>query len=165
LAQNKAEVIKIKKTNWLQLLIPVGLIEAIGYFGSFLSGDMKPVYIPLAKPPLAPPTWVFSIVWPILYALIGIAAYRIYQHHSQASRQALIWFGVQLFFNFWWSIVFFRFELFWAAAAVIIIIGITAAYTTYLFSKIDKIATWLMIPYLLWVIFAAYLNIALAILN
>jgi benzodiazapine receptor len=164
-AQNKTEVIKTKKINWLELLISVGLIEAIGYLGSYLSGDMKPVYIPLAKPPLAPPTWMFSIVWPILYALIGIAAYRIYRHHSQASRHALIWFGVQLFFNFWWSIVFFRFELFWAAAAVIVIIGITAAYTTYLFSKIDKIAQWLMVPYLLWVLFAAYLNIGLAILN
>lgn len=70
-----------------------------------------------------------------------------------------------MFFNFWWSIVFFRFELFWAAAAVIVIILITAAYTTYLFSKIDKTAQWLMIPYLLWVIFATYLNIGLAILN
>jgi benzodiazapine receptor len=59
----------------------------------------------------------------------------------------------------------FRFELFWAAEAVIVIIGIPAAYTTYLFSRIDKIAQWLMIPYLLWVLFATYLNIGLAILN
>lgn len=158
-------MIQIKKINWLQLIISVGIIEGIGYLGSYLSGDMKPVYLPLAKPPLAPPPWVFGIVWPILYALIGIAAYLIYRHHSPKSRHALIWFGIQLFFNFWWSILFFKFELFWAAAADIVIIGLTAAYTTYLFSKIDKIATWLMIPYLLWVIFAIYLNIGMAILN
>lgn len=158
-------MVKIKKMNWLELLIFVVIIEATGFLSSFLSGNIRPEYMRLIKPPFAPPGLVFGIVWPILYASMGIAVYRVFNHHSKASKYALLWFGIQLFLNFCWSIVFFRFELFWAAVAIIVALDVTVAYTIYLFGKIDKIAQWLMIPYLLWIIFATYLNIGFAILN
>lgn len=155
----------MKKVNWPKLLAFIALTEATGFLSGFLSGDVKSVYPQLIQPPLSPPGWVFGIVWPILYALMGIAAYLIHNSGDSHRSNALFWFYVQLAINFSWSIVFFRFSLFWASAAIIIALDITVAYTIALFSKINKHAKMLMIPYLLWILFATYLNIGVAILN
>ena len=97
--------------------------------------------------------------------MLGIAAYLIHKSTKSNKSNALFWFYVQLLINFSWSIIFFRFGLFWASAVVIILLVIAAAYTTALFGKIDQHAKLLMVPYLLWLIFATYLNIGVASLN
>lgn len=156
---------KIKKINWPKLLALIALMQAIGFLSSFLAGDIKSVYEQLTQPPLSPPGWVFGVVWPILYVLIAIAAYLIHNSADARKSNALFWFYVQLLLNFSWTIIFFRFELYWASVAVIILLVILAGYTAVLFGRINKHAGALMVPYILWLLFATYLNIGVAILN
>lgn len=155
----------MKKINWPQLLLFIVITQATGFLSNKLSGDVKSVYMELTKPALAPPNMLFGIVWPILYAFMGIALYLIWNSTSELRETTIFWFGVQLFLNFIWTIIFFRFELFWAAALVIIILDIVVAYIIYLLNDISKLAKWLMVPYLLWLLFATYLNLGIAILN
>lgn len=155
-----------KKIQWFQLITIVLITELIGMLSGFFSGNIGEVYPALVKPPLAPPGWIFGIIWPILYLLMGIAAYIIYQSpQTPNSQSAISLYWVQLIVNFFWPIVFFRFERYWLAVAVILLLDILVLITTVKFYRIDKRAGYLMIPYLLWILFATYLNIAIAVLN
>lgn len=155
----------MRKNNWIVLLMFIALTELTGWLSSLLSGDTRALYQELIKPPFSPPAQLFGIVWPILYALMGIAAYLIYSSKSRDRGNALFWFFVQLTLNFFWSIFFFRFQLYWTSVVILLLLDILVAYTIYLFGKIDRRAQILMIPYLLWLIFATYLNIGIALLN
>lgn len=145
------------------MLIPFG----VGLLASLLSGDMRGLYDCLIKPSFAPPGWVFAPVWFILYFLMGLASYRIRQAGSNGEevRDALFYYNAQLVFNFMWSILFFRFFLMGVALLDLIILVVMVLITTIKFRKIDRTAGNLMIPYLLWLIFAAVLNYAILILN
>jgi benzodiazapine receptor len=156
----------MKKINWFQLLVIVLITELIGLLGSLFSGITGQIYTSFVKPPLSPPGWLFGVIWPVLYLLMGIAAYIIYQTPQIPERKkatALYW--VQLFVNFLWPIVFFRFEWYWISVVVILLLDVLVLITTIWFYKIKKVAGYLMIPYLLWIIFATYLNIGIALLN
>lgn len=153
-----------KKEFFTSLLFIVG-IELIGFLSSILAGDIPAEYALLIKPVLSPPDWVFGIVWTLLYAMMGLAAFLVYRIHTNASDKAMTSFTVQLALNFSWSIIFFRFEAFWVAFIVILLMDIIVAYTIYLFSKVQKTSAKLMIPYLIWILFATYLNFGIAILN
>ncbi len=98
---------------------------------------------------------------------MGTAAYLIYQSDADQGKkkQALTFYGVQLFFNFLWSIVFFRFGAYWLSVAVIILLDIFLVVTMVLFARIRKAAMYFFIPYLAWVLFATYLDIGVAVLN
>lgn len=139
----------------------------LGSLSSFLSGDMREMYLRLAKPPLSPPGWLFGVVWPILYVLMGIASYRILvgSAEEQAKREAVILYALQLFVNFMWSIVFFGVSSFWTAFAVILILDILVALCIVRFGRIDAAAAGLLWPYMAWILFATYLNVAVALLN
>lgn len=141
--------------------------ELIGVLSSLLSGNFLSFYSELVKPPFAPPGNLFPIVWTILYALMGISAYMIYVSDAddEEKKKALNLYVVQLFVNFMWSIVFFRFEQIGAAAVVLILLVLLVALMIVTFKKIRPLAGYLNIPYLIWVIFAAYLNIGFLILN
>lgn len=156
----------MKKVNWSKLLTIVFFTELIGVLGSILSGNTSQSYASFIKPPLSPPGWLFGIIWPVLYLLMGIAAYLIYQAPQTPMRKrAITFYWVQLFVNFLWPIVFFRFEWYWVSVAVIVLLDVLVFITTILFYKIKKPAGYLMIPYLVWILFATYLNIGIAILN
>jgi len=156
----------LKKINWFQLLIIIIMTELVGLLGSVLSGNEGQIYTSFIKPPLSPPGWLFGVVWPILYLLMGIAAYLIYQTPQTPQRKkAITLYWVQLFFNFLWPIIFFRFEWYWVSVAVILILDALVFVTTFCFYKIKKATGYLMLPYLLWILFATYLNIAIAVLN
>ena len=121
----------------------------------------------LTKPPLSPPGWLFPLVWTILYTLMGLASYLVFtsQKDRNEIKLALQIYTLQLAFNFFWTILFFNFELyffafFWLLALLALII-----LTTILFYKVSKPAAYLMIPYIIWVTFAAYLNLGIALLN
>lgn len=156
----------MKKTNWLLLILSILLAEFVGLSSAYFSGD-NTIYTHLKQPALAPPSWIFGVVWPILYALMGIAAYRIIAHpfHSKEKSVALAVYTLQLLINFSWSIVFFRFGFFWGAVATIIFLDLLVLATHNLFIKIDRLAGYLLIPYLLWLLFATYLAISIAIIN
>ena len=156
-----------KKINITDLLIFIISAELVGVLSALFSGSFKGFYAKLVRPPLSPPGWVFPAVWTILYAIMGISAYMIYsaKAYDDEKRKALTVYWVQLFVNFSWSIVFFRMRLLNTAVIVIIALLVLIAVMIKMFLKIRPIAGYINIPYLVWVAFAAYLNIATAILN
>jgi benzodiazapine receptor len=155
-----------KKINWFQLLAILVITQLAGVLGSLFSGNSAQIYTTFIKPPLSPPGWIFGIVWPILYLLMGIAAYIIYQTPETPEREkALTLYWLQLFVNFLWPIIFFRFQWYWIAVVVLLLLNILVLMTTIRFYNIKKVAGYLMIPYMLWLIFATYLNIGVAVLN
>ena len=154
------------KPNIKRLLINLAIPLAVGGLAALLSGGMSD-YRQLNQPPLAPPGWLFPIVWSILYLLMGYAAYRVQTSGKAPAyiRRAMIFYGLQLFLNFLWPIVFFGFE--WRLAAFFLLLGLWALIyvTMRLFSAIDERAGDLLIPYILWVTFAGYLNLGVYLLN
>lgn len=157
----------MKNIRWTELLSFIIGTELVGALSSLLSGNFSSFYGELVKPPLAPPGILFPIVWAILYALMGISAYMIYVSDADANakRKALTLYAVQLFVNFMWSIVFFRFEQIGAAAAVLLLLVILVALMIVKFKRIRPLAGYLNLPYLLWTIFALYLNVGFLVLN
>lgn len=157
----------MKKNNLYDLLIFTLSAELAGVLSSLFAGNISAVYQTLEKPPLSPPSWIFSVVWIILYALMGISAYLVYRSDSEPVRvkSALRIYWLQLLINFSWSIVFFRFQAFWAAFVVLIILLILVITMLVKFAKICPAAALVSVPYLLWLLFAAYLNVTTALLN
>ena len=147
-------------------LICLGIPLAVGALSTALSGGMQ-LYGELMKPPLSPPGWLFPIVWTTLYLLMGWASYRVHTSGDDPGkiRRALILYGAQLLLNFAWSIVFFRFRLLTLALAVLISLWVLILLTMRAFARIDKKAGDLLIPYLLWVTFAGYLNYGFILYN
>lgn len=158
----------MRKINYLALAISIAIAELTGAFSAFLSGNIEGTYKSFVQPPLSPPAIVFPITWIILYALMGAAAYFVWDSvrgSDSDKKNALIFYTAQLFVNFLWSIIFFRFEAYWLAVLVIIILDILVIITMVLFRRINKFSFWLFIPYILWLLFATYLNIGVAVLN
>lgn len=152
--------------NWKKLLILLAIPLAVGGLAALLSGGMES-YQALNQPPLSPPGWVFPIVWTILYLLMGYASYRILISDAEpaAIKKALTFYGIQLALNFLWPILFFGFQWYWAAFILLLALWVFLYLTMYLFGQIDDTAENLLIPYLLWVTFAGYLNLGVALLN
>lgn len=155
-----------KKINWLLLLSAIAITELTGFISNLFSGDVKQTYLAFSKPLLSPPHWLFGIVWPILYFLMAVALYIVSQEAESSSRkEAIPLYWLQLFINFIWPIIFFRFQLLWISVFIIVVLDILVCFTLLKFYKIKKIAGYLLVPYLLWILFATYLNIGIAILN
>lgn len=157
----------MNKRSLKGVLVSIAIVEALAFLSNLLAGDIRAVYETLIKPPLAPPGWLFGIVWPVLYALMGIAVYLIYTicNQSDDRRNALELFSWQLAVNLIWPICFFRLELFWTAVLIILILDVLVVLTILSFRKLNKTAARLLLPYLLWILFATYLNIGFSILN
>lgn len=152
----------------LGILVFVLICELAGIIGSlFTTPSIPGWYAALTKPPFNPPNWVFAPVWTTLYALMGIAAYLVYEKGLKRDdvRKALVVFAGQLILNALWSIVFFGAHLILGAAVLIVFLWGMIAATIWLFSRISKAAAYLLVPYILWVSFATVLNISLYVLN
>ena len=123
------------------------------------------MYQNLNKPVASPPAILFPIVWTLLYILMGISSYLIYTSGSEETSSALKIYGLQLFFNFCWSIIFFRFSMYLAAFIWLIFLIILIIKMIKQFFAINPAAAYLQIPYLLWCLFAAYLNFSVYLRN
>ncbi len=147
----------------LSLLISVG----VGLLSGFLTKDSMEIFNNLTKPQLSPPGFVFPIVWPILFILMGVSAYLIWVSHApkRQKRTAFAVYGAQLALNFFWSIIFFNLNAYLFAFIWVLLLWVMIIAMIYSFSKISKTAAYLQIPYLLWVTFAAYLNLSIYLLN
>ena len=150
-------------------ILKVGLFIAIpvligGLSALITMGNMQ-LFDSINKPPLAPPKWLFPVVWTILYIMMGIASYFLYKADSEEGREALVLYGIQLFFNFWWSIIFFNLKAYWFAAIWLFTMWIIILILLIKSKKIDVRSFWLLLPYFLWTTFAFYLNVGIAILN
>ena len=155
----------MKRINITELLIFIVSAELTGALSRLLSGNSFEFFETLTKPPFSPPGWIFPIVWFILYALMGFAAYLIYKSDSKGRNSALVIYWAQLFLNFLWSIVFFRFNLTGLSVAVILALLVMVTFMIFKFGKINTKAAAINIPYLLWLLYASYLNIGILLLN
>lgn len=147
-------------------IISVLGVNLIGSLSALLSGDIAAKYNQLGKPILAPPSATFGIVWPILYFLMGVSLYfLIISAAGSIKKTALILFAVQLFINFIWSIIFFAGSAFWLGFVIIVLLDIIVVYLIRYAYLVNKFAAYLLVPYLIWIIFATYLTIGTAVLN
>lgn len=141
---------------------------AVGGLSALATMNNMDIYSQLKTPPLAPPAILFPIVWTILYILMGISAAMIYNSSTASAPQkksALYTYALSLFFNFFWSIFFFNFRWLFFAFIWLLILLFLIIRTIMKYYKINPLAAYLQIPYLLWVTFAAYLNFSIWWLN
>lgn len=158
----------MNQKKFFQLLFMILVSHSAGFFGSiFTRATVSTWYITLQKPFFNPPGWVFGPVWFILYTLMGISAYLVFQKgwKNKEVRIALYIFGIQLMLNALWSFLFFGLKSPLHAFFDIIVLWFAILLTIVYFYKVNKTATYLLIPYVLWVSFAAFLNISIVILN
>lgn len=151
-----------------KLLISLAAPQLAGIIGSvFTSTSLGEWYPSLVKPALNPPSWIFGPVWTTLFVLMGIAAFLVWRNGlgSKNVRIALAIFLGQLVLNTLWSVLFFGFRSPGAALIGIVFLWLAIAATIAAFAKISKTAAWLLVPYILWVSFATYLNYSIYSLN
>lgn len=153
--------------KWLVLIGLLVLVFAVAGAGSlFTVPQIGNWYAGLEKPFFNPPSWVFGPVWTALYAIMAFAAWRVWLAPADTARNAaLVWFFVQLLLNAIWSPVFFGLEAPGLALAVIVALFCALALTVRSFFAVDRVAGWMMTPYLAWVAFATALNGAIVALN
>jgi len=156
----------------LPAIVKLAISVAVPLIGGFISSllsmqNIKSFYLSLDKPSFAPPSWVFGPAWTVLYILMGIAAFLIWNKglNTEGVIPALGFYLIQLALNFSWTPIFFRFQSILGALVVIIILWIAIIITTVLFWRLNKIAGLLLVPYLLWVTFATALNYYILRLN
>lgn len=152
------------KIQWKNLITCLVIPLAVGSLSAFLTGNNMEDFSSINKPPLAPPSWLFPVVWTILYILMGIASYLVLTS-EKPNDTALNVYGIQLTFNFFWSIIFFNLKLYLFAFIWLVLLWLLIIKTAGLFYQISKPAGYLMLPYLLWVTFAGYLNFFIYLLN
>ena len=145
----------------ISILIPLGLGLLVGLLTQGGVNNLENLVLPSFQPP----GWVFAIVWPILYTLMGISAYLIDTSYSCYSRTCLIIYYVQLIVNLLWPFIFFVLDLRLFAFIWIIVLDILVIYMIWCFLGVNKKAAYLQIPYLLWLLFATFLNFSIYILN
>lgn len=150
------------KINWLKLTGSILVTEGAGIFGSIVTASsVKSWYVTdVIKSSLNPPSWLFAPVWTLLFLLMGISLYLIWQKKGD-----LFWFWTQLLLNIIWSFLFFGFRSPTLAFYEILILWVVILITIIKFQKIDKIASRLLYPYLAWVTFASILNYTIMVLN
>lgn len=153
------------KLKILALCVAIPLLT--GGLGALLSGNSMEMFNSLNKPELAPPSWLFPVAWTILYIMMGISSYFVLTSGAkqESVTSSLKFYCVQLLFNFLWTIFFFNLKLYWFSFVWLVVLWILILITTLKFAKIKKLSAYLLIPYILWVTFAGYLNFAIATLN
>jgi translocator protein len=147
-------------TFW-KLVIAVGICETVGITSGLLSRSGMDVWFKtLDKPSFNPPAYLFGPVWTTLYLLMGISLWIVWKSGASESKKrgAIYVFAVQLFINFWWSILFFKFHSIGYALLNIVLLDIAILITIFYFARISRLAGWLLVPYILWVYFATVLN-------
>lgn len=150
----------MKKINWKRLIVIIIITFVVGSFFSFFTMNNMDTFKELEKP-INVPGILFPIVWSILYLLMSISLYIVIDEN----RNSLIIYSIQLIINSLWTLIFFGFGAYLLAFIWIILLLIAIVIMIAKFYNIDKKAAYLNIPYLLWVLFAAYLNLGIYLLN
>ncbi|MFB9845174.1 TspO/MBR family protein [Mucilaginibacter ginsenosidivorans] len=157
-----------KKIQYLPLAISIIITLFIGFAASFFTRpEISGWFVTLKKPSFNPPNWVFAPVWTTLYILIGISAYLVWKRRDDSGifKVTAAVYVIQLILNFSWSLVFFRMHELLGALIVIKLLWLMILATIIYFGKFSKVASWLLVPYLLWVSFATVLNFSIYLLN
>lgn len=154
------------KNNIPMLILSLALPLALGSLAAYLARDGIRMYALLPKPPLSPPSWIFPVVWTVLYILMGTASYLVWRSDAAKKRKgrALWLYAAQLAVNFLWPLLFFGAELYLAALLCLLLLILLVLLCTLLFYHIDTLAGWLLLPYNIWCAFALYLNFSVFLL-
>jgi tryptophan-rich sensory protein len=158
----------MKKNDILKLIASIIFCELVGAIGTIFTSPAIPIwYAGLNKPFFNPPNWIFGPVWIILFAMMGIALYFVWKKRFKAKKNkiALTFFVIQFIFNVLWSALFFGLRSPLYGLICIILLLATILGTIITFYGVDRKAAYLLIPYILWVSFAAVLNLAIFMLN
>lgn len=155
------------KSNLKLLVICLGIPLGVGGLSALLTRGAMKDFSSLNQPPLSPPSWLFPVVWTILFLLMGYSLYLVLTSRSGNTvvGQSVTLFGLQLIFNFFWSIFFFNLKLYYFSFGWLIVLWALIFTMAVSFFRASRLATYLNIPYLIWVAFAGYLNLGISILN
>lgn len=148
--------------------IAIAIPLTVGIASAALTKDSMEVYSRLNSPPLSPPSWLFPIVWTILFLLMGISSAMIFTKRNknpEEAKKGLTYYAVSLVLNFSWSIIFFNLQAAFFALIILIALLYCIIKTILEYRKIWNIPAYLQIPYALWVLFAGYLNAGIWLLN
>ena len=158
---------RVKQKPWKTYAFWILLSEAIGALSGWITREGTQIYSEtITKPPLSPPAIVFPIAWGILYALMGIGAARVrLTPNSKEQQTGINLFIAQLIVNFFWSPLFFNAQAFGFAFLWLILLWVLVFWMILTFRKTDRLSAILQIPYLIWLTFAAYLNLGVWLLN
>ena len=151
--------------KWLPYIISIAIALGVGGLGAVLTMNSMDIYSTLNQPALSPPGFLFPIVWTILYTLMGISAAIIYKSDDPERTQALKIYAFQLIVNFLWTIIFFNLRQFLFSFIWLVLLDVLVVILISKFHKISPLAACLQIPYLLWILFATYLNLGIYLLN
>jgi len=158
----------MKSKNIVKLVVSIVVCQCAGLLGSAFTTPAIPTwYAALQKPPFTPPSWLFAPAWITLYLLMGIAAFLVWRVglDDRRVRAALMIFLIQLVLNALWSVAFFGLQSPLYGFIVIILLWFAILLTILSFARISRLASWLLVPYILWVSFASVLNISIWVLN
>lgn len=157
----------MQKIKWKKLILLTALPLAVGALAAILTRGGMENFESMRKPLLSPPSWLFPVVWTILYALMGIASYLVCGSRASPARKrrALTVYGIQLAVNFFWPLLFFGLEAYLLVFVWLVLLWLLILLTMVMFSYISEAAGKLLVPYLLWVSFAGYLNLGVYLLN
>ncbi|NMB71974.1 MAG: tryptophan-rich sensory protein [Bacteroidales bacterium] len=156
----------IKGTSVLSFIVCVAIPLLIGIISGMATSKTDGWYDSLIRPSFNPPGYLFGIVWPTLYILMGISLYLVWKSEPGSLRNIALWvFAIQMVLNFLWSFIFFRFHLIGWAFVEILLVWVSIVVMIIVFMRINRAAGFLQIPYLLWVTFASVLNGAYWIQN
>lgn len=150
----------------VKLIIWIVCFESIGFLmGLITQANLSPWYEYLNKSSLTPPGFVFSIAWTVLYALLAIIAWILSSRNNALSKKISVLFALQMLMNWSWTPIFFG--LHWLTLSAVWLVSLTCLNAILIFEakKTDKTIAWLLTPYLLWLLFASYLNVFIALTN
>ncbi|OGY18490.1 MAG: hypothetical protein A2900_03485 [Candidatus Chisholmbacteria bacterium RIFCSPLOWO2_01_FULL_50_28] len=151
--------------KYTPLLISLGIAFGVAFLGSSVTTpSISGWYASLNKPSFNPPAWVFAPVWTILFAMMAIASFLVWKKQKKM-KIPLQLYGIQLFLNFLWSFLFFGLRRPDLALLEIALLWIVIQLTLRAFYAVDKLASYLLVPYILWVSFAAFINFSIVLLN
>ncbi len=152
------------KIQWKKLILCIVIPLAVGGLSALSTRGGMEIFQSLNKPVLAPPSWLFPVAWTILYILMGVASYLVLVS-EKPYHKALDIYGVQLAFNYLWPVFFFTLQAYLFSFIWLVLLWLLILAATVMFYRISKPAGYLMLPYLLWVTFAGYLNLSIYLLN
>ena len=157
----------MSKSDKKKLALCVAIPLVVGILSAFATKNQMESFELVAKPPLSPPGWVFPTAWSILYILMGVASFLVLSSTAYKTKidKALMIYGVQLAVNFFWSIIFFNLGEYLFSFVWLVLLLFLVVYTAKLFYGCNKTACYLLIPYILWIVFAGYLNFGVFLLN
>ncbi len=154
-----------KRKNILGLLLSLLLVAVAAGVAAFFASGSREIYQNLSLPPLAPPALAFPLVWSVLYFLMAVSAWLIWRQNREGGSRALSLYVAQLVVNVFWTRLFFANQAYgaafiWLLLLLVLVIAMIKAYY-----PINRLAAFLQIPYLIWLLFAGYLNLMVAVLN